>query len=60
MNVNEHIAKLINIQMSFKEVKDQIAFSNAEVRFDRLPIKDIVYEKGLVQLKAFKGKEEGK
>lgn len=60
MNVNEHIAKLINIQMSFKEVKDQIAFSNAEVRFDRLSIKDIVYEKGLVQLKAFKGKEEGK
>lgn len=60
MNVNELRSTLSNMQMSFKEVKDQIAFSNAEVKFDRLTIKDAVYENGVVQLNAFEGKEEGK
>lgn len=60
MNVNELRSTLSDMQMSFKEVKDQIAFSNAEVKFDRLTIKDAVYENGVVQLNAFEGKEEGK
>ena len=58
MNVNELRTMLSNIQMSFEKVKDQIAFSNAEVKFDRLTIKDTVYENGIVQLNAFKGKGE--
>ena len=57
MNVNELRSALSNIQISFKEVKDQIAFSNAEVRFDGLTIKDVVYENGIVQLNAFERKE---
>ena len=60
MNVNELRSMLSNMQMSFQEVKDQITFSNAEVKFDRLTIKDAVYEKGVVQLNAFKSvKEKG-
>lgn len=54
MNVNELRTKLTNVEISFEEVKDQIAFSNAEVRFDKLPIKDIAYEKGIVYLRAFR------
>ena len=54
MNVNELTNALTNIQMSFKDVKDQIAFTNAEVMFDRLSIKDVVYEDNLVKLRAFK------
>ena len=55
MNVNELRSKLTNLQMAFKEVKDQISFSNAEVIFapeglcpewsTEETIKDITYEK---------------
>ena len=53
MNVNELRTELTNMQMSFERVVDQIAFSNAEVRFHKLTIKDVVYEEGAVQLYAF-------
>ena len=53
MNVNELRTKLTNMQMAFEKTKEQIAFSNAEVKFHTLTIKDVVYEKGAVQLYAF-------
>lgn len=64
MNVNELRSALSNIQISFKEVKEQIAFSNAEVIFapeslcpewpeDEI-IESVLYEDKLVKLKSTK------
>jgi len=60
MNINELRSALTNIQISFKKEKEQIAFSNTEVVFmvDDLPIRDVVYEEGLVKLKSIERGEE--
>ena len=55
MNVNEFITKLTNIQISLETEKEQIAFTNTEVKFKLMDVEDIVYENGCVELKFSKG-----